>query len=130
VLIAWGIQEQTKDLWIWTLVACVMSSFISALPAFAVFSGYFFTAGLVWFLRRQVWQTPILAMFVATGIASLVVNLISIFSLQISGSPIQFSEAFNLVTIPSMLLNFLLVLPLYAVFTDLAGSIYPVEDVL
>jgi len=128
VIIAWGIQEQTDDLWIWVITACLLTSFVSALPNFAIITGYIFTLGLVQFIRQQVWQSPILAMFVATGISTLVMNLISIFLLQINGSPIQFGEAFNLVTIPSMLLNLLLVLPLYAVFTDLAGLVYPQEE--
>lgn len=130
VLIAWGMQEQVKDLWFWVVVASLMTSFVSALPVFAVVAGYLFAAFFIWFLKQQVWQSPILAMFLATAVATLVQNLAAIFTLQISGSPISFSEGFNLVTVPSMLLNFLLVLPFYALFTDLAGFVYPVEDVL
>lgn len=130
VLIAWGMQEQVKDLWVWVVVASLMTSFVSALPVFAVVAGYLFAAFFIWFLKQQVWQSPILAMFLATAVSTLVQNLVSIFALQISGSPISFSEGFNLVTVPSMLLNFLLVLPLYALFTDLAGFVYPVEEVV
>jgi len=130
VLIAWGMQEQVKDLWVWVAVASLMTSFVSALPVFAVVAGYLFAAFFIWFLKQQVWQSPILAMFLATAVSTLVQNLASIFALQISGSPISFSEGFNLVTVPSMLLNFLLVLPLYALFTDLAGFVYPVEEVV
>lgn len=130
VLIAWGMQEQVKDLWVWVAVASLMTSFVSALPVFAVVAGYLFAAFFIWFLKQQVWQSPILAMFLATVVSTLVQNLASIFALQISGSPISFFEGFNLVTVPSMLLNFLLVLPLYALFTDLAGFVYPVEEVV
>ncbi|NMC54818.1 MAG: hypothetical protein GYA48_14400 [Chloroflexi bacterium] len=130
VLIAWGMQEQVKDLWVWVVVASLMTSFVSALPVFAVVAGYLFAAVLIWFLKQQVWQSPILAMFFATAVATLVQNLAAIFALQISGSPITFTEGFNLVIVPSMLLNFLLVLPLYALFTDLAGFVYPVEEVV
>jgi hypothetical protein len=48
-------------------------------------------------------------------------------SLRLSGSPIPVVEALNLVTLPSILLNLLFAVLIYALASELAGWLYREE---
>jgi hypothetical protein len=45
--------------------------------------------------------------------------------LRITGTSLPFLNALNLVTLPSVVLNLLLAIPVYAIISDLAKWIYP-----
>ena len=127
VLLAWTLQEGVRGVWFWALLAGVMATMVSALPLGMPLFGYIATAGLALLLRRVVWQTPIMAMLVATFTATLIYHGMSLAALALTGSGLPLSESLTLITLPSMLLNLLLALPVYIVITDLAHWIYPVE---
>jgi hypothetical protein len=99
--------------------------YVSALPFGAVLVGYLLAVGLAILLKQRIWQVPILAMLVATFFGTLLVNLVIITALRVTDTPIGFWEAINLVTLPSVLLNLLVAIPFYAVFSDLAKWLYP-----
>jgi len=127
VLVAWTLQERVKTAWIWALVGGILVSFVSALPFFTPLISYLVITGLIRLLQTRIWQTPILAMFVATAVGTLISQLASIFVLKMTGTPLPWAESLSLVVLPSMLLNLLLSLPVYALVADLASWVYPHE---
>lgn len=124
-LIAWSLQKRNRSIWFWAVIGGLMVGYVSALPFGAALVGYFFVVTLGVILRQRVWQMPILAMLIATFFGTLIVQLVEISSLRIVGVDVPFWDAINLVTLPSVLLNLLLAIPFYAMFSDLAGWIYP-----
>lgn len=124
-LLAWALQKRVRTAWFWAIMAGLLVGYVSALPFGAVLVGYLLAVGLAVLLKQRVWQVPILAMLVATFFGTLMVNLIAILALQLTDTPISFWEAINLVTLPSVLLNLLIAIPLYALFSDLANWLYP-----
>jgi rod shape-determining protein MreD len=126
-VIAWALQERVETGWHWAILAGLLVGFISALPLVSALAGYLLTVGIVLLLRRRVWQAPILAMFVATVIGTLLMHGISFFSLRLLGTPLPWRESLNLITIPSLLLNLVLAIPIYALLGDLANWLYPEE---
>jgi hypothetical protein len=126
-LIAWALQERVKDAWIWTIIGGIMVSFISAVPFYAMLIGYMAITGIARILQRRVWQTPVLAMFVATFMGTLITQGLSILFLKINGVPIDLQESLRLVTLPSLLLNLVMAFPIRAIMVDLAAWVYPVE---
>lgn len=126
-LTAWALQERVKDAWIWTIIGGILVSFISAAPFYALFIGYLAITGIARILQRRVWQTPVLAMFVATFLGTLITQGLTIIFLKIKGVPIDLQDALRLVTLPSLLLNLVLAFPIRAIMVDLAEWVYPVE---
>ncbi len=126
-LTAWALQERVTSAWLWTIVGGLMVSFISAMPSFTPLVGYLMVTGLARLLQRRVWQTPILAMFVATFAGTLIMHAFSIGVLLAAGRSFDWRQGLNLITLPSVLLNMLLVLPVHAIMVDLAHWAYPVE---
>jgi rod shape-determining protein MreD len=127
VLVAWALQEKVKHAWAWALIGGLMVSLVSATPYFCPLIGYLLAVGIARFLQRHVWQMPILAMFVATVVGTLIQQALYFVVLQIHGTPLPLSDSLSLIILPSALLNLLLSLPFYALISDLANWVYPVE---
>jgi len=124
-LVAWGLQERARSAWAWALLAGLAVSFISALPLYMPILIYLSVTAVARLLQRRVWQTPILALLVAVFVGTLVQHVISIAVLNISGSAIGWQEGLSLVTVPSLLLNLGLALPVYTIIVDLSHWVYP-----
>jgi cell shape-determining protein MreD len=127
VLVAWSLQERVRTAWIWTLIGGALVGFISALPLFVPLAGYLLVTAISRLVRRRVWQSPILAMFLVTFIGSLVSLGLTMGVLIGTGTRLPIEDSINLVVLPATLLNLLLALPVYAVVTDLAQWVYPEE---
>jgi hypothetical protein len=128
VLIAWSLQERVRFSWVWAIAAGLMVGYTSALPLFVPVAGYLaVTLFCRMLLRRVVWQSPILVMFIVTFAGSLFTQLLVMAVLVFNGTPLPIEDSINLIILPSTLLNLLLALPTYAVITDLAQWAYPEE---
>lgn len=125
VLISWALQDRAKAVWFWVLIGGGMVTFVSGMPFYMPIFGYVVTIGLTRLLHRQVWQTPILAMFVATFLSTLIYHGMSLAVLQVAGRGLPLVESLTMVTLPSALLNLMLALPVYIFITDLAHWINP-----
>lgn len=126
-VVAWSLQKRVRTGLHWGVAAGLGLSIVSALPFGVALAAYPLAALLAGLLRRRVWQAPLLAMFVCTFLATLLVNFISLGALRLMGSSLPLLETFNQVILPSVLLNLLLAIPFYAMFADLANWLYPEE---
>jgi rod shape-determining protein MreD len=126
-LTAWSLQEQVKNTWLWTLITGFLISVVSAMPLFAPLWGYLGVVTISKLLQRKVWRAPILAMFIVTLLGTFFQHVVYVITLQISGAPISWAESLDRVILPSVLLNLIFALPIYAVVNDLVGRIYPME---
>jgi hypothetical protein len=126
-LIAWALQERVKWVWIWSLLGGIMLSITTALPLAAILGGYLSVTGLALLLKRHVWSLPFLAMLITTFAGTLFTQGLALVALWLSGTPLPFLDSLNLVTLPSLLLNLFLALPVYALMSDLANWLYPKE---
>jgi hypothetical protein len=125
ILAAWALQEGVTTAFQWAFLGSVMVSFISHLPWAIYFIGYFSVVILAMLLQRRVWQVPLLAMVSVTFLGTLFMHLISYLYLNFSGSPMSFADSMGLVTLPSVLLNMLIALPLFSMMRDLAHWVFP-----
>lgn len=126
-LAAWAVQERVRTALHWGVIGSLLVSIVSAVPLGAVLGGYLSTTIIASLLRQKVWQIRLLAMLAATFFGTLVTHGLTIFFLRVSGAAIPIIEAFNLITLPSVLLNLLIAVPMYAFISDLASWIYPEE---
>jgi len=126
-LVAWALQERVRNTWIWTIVAGFLISLVSAMPFYAPLIAYIGVVAISKLVQSRVWRIPILAMFIVTLLGTFFQHLVYILALQINGAPVAWLESFDLIILPSVLLNLIFSLPIYAVVNDLVGRIYPIE---
>ncbi len=125
VLAAWALQDGVTTAFHWAFLASIMVSFSSHLPWFIYMAGYFSVVIFALLLQRRIWQAPLLAMFSVTFLGTLVMHLLSYAYLRIVGDPLPFRDSMGLITLPSLLLNLLLAIPLYGFMRDIAHWVFP-----
>ena len=128
VLAAWGIHDKATNAWQWALIGALIISFTSALPWPAIFLPYLTVALLARQLHSRIWRTPIFAMLLVTIAGTLFQHILAFISLQLSNVPIDFSNVLGNITLPSLILNLILALPMYLVIHDVVRWIFPIED--
>lgn len=128
LLAGWALQDRVRSSWHWAVVVCIMASFISRMGWPVIFIGYLAVVLFAQVLQMRVWQAPLLAMFSVTFAGTLFMHLISFGYLRLGGVPLPFSEVVGLITLPSLLLNMLFAIPVYAFMRDLARWVYPPEE--
>jgi len=128
-LAAWASFDRVKNAWLWTLIGGLMVSYFTAMPFYALMISYFGMTLFARYFQRRVWQTPLLALLVTVLVGSILEHSISIVALFVSGTSFSFMSAIQNIAIPSILLNLLISLPVYALMSDLARWLYPVEVV-
>ena len=128
VLAAWALQEGVTTSVQWALLGSLMISLVSHLPWFIYVAGYGGVVLMARMLQRRVWQVPLLAMFTVTFLGTVLMHLMSFVYLQLFGAPISVSDAMGLITLPSVLLNLLIAIPLFGMMRDLASWVFPVSE--
>ena len=129
MLAAWALQEEVESAWHWATAAGLLVGFVSAMPMIAPILGYFVVVGLAQILQGRVWQAPLLAMFSVTFFGSVIASVLSFAVLSLSGINLPAGDVLGVLTLPSVLLNMLLAIPVYAVMRDLARWVYPSPEV-
>jgi cell shape-determining protein MreD len=126
-LVAWSLQRRVRTAWQWGIIGGLLVGFVSAVPFIVFVVGYLLTVGISLLLRQRIWQVPLLAMFIATFFGTLVIQLATLVALRVSGTVLPLGASINLIILPSILLNLLLALPFFTLFSDLANFLYPRE---
>jgi rod shape-determining protein MreD len=129
VLAAWALKADAASAWIWAILGGAMVSFVSGLPWPVAMIGYLFVVLLAQLLRQRVWQAPMLAMFSVIFLGTLVMNIFIILVLNLLGTPLPLGDSLGLIVLPSVLLNLLFSIPVYAIVRDLAQWIGLVKEV-
>jgi rod shape-determining protein MreD len=127
-LAAWSLQEQVDNAWLWTIIAGVLISLVSSMPFFAPLFAYIIVVGISKLLQTRIWRNPIIAMFIVTLLGTILQHSLYIISLKIFGAPIPWGISLDHVLLPSLLLNLIFALPVYAIVDDLVGRIYPLAE--
>ena len=129
MLAAWALQEEVESAWHWAVAAGLLVGFVSALPMFTPMIGYFAVVVLAQVLQGRVWQAPLLAMFSVTFFGSVIASIFTFAVLRLSDVALPVGDVLGMLTLPSVLLNMLLAIPVYAVMRDLARWVYPTPEV-
>lgn len=125
MLAAWALQEGVDTAWHWAIATGVLVGFVSGIPWFVPVISYILVVSLAQILQRRIWQAPLLAMFVVSILGTITINLLSLLTLRLFGVSLPIGDTLGLLTLPSVLLNLLLAIPVYAVMRDLARWVHP-----
>jgi hypothetical protein len=69
-------------------------------------------------------------MFTVTFLGTVFLHLLSFVYLRFTGDSLLFSDAMGLVTLPSVLLNMLIAIPVFGMMRDLAHWVFPSVEAL
>jgi hypothetical protein len=129
MLAAWALQDEVETAWHWAVAAGLLVGFVSALPLLAPVIGYFAVVALARIFQGRVWQAPLLAMFSVTFLGSVIASVLSFTVLRLYDVTLPVGDVLGVLTLPSVLLNMLLAIPVYAIMRDLARWVYPSPEV-
>jgi len=129
MLAAWALQDEVETAWHWAVAMGVLVGFVSGLSWFAPLMSYLLVVALAQLLQRRVWQAPLLAMFSITFLGTLGLSFFTLVELRFMVISLSVADVFGLLTLPGILLNMLLAIPVYAVMRDLARWVYPTLEV-
>ena len=129
MLAAWALQDEVETAWHWAIATGILVGFVSAIPWLVPLSSYLFVIALAQVLQRRIWQAPLLAMFSITFLGTVGSSFFSLVVLRFSGISLSAADVLGVLTLPSILLNMLLAIPVFAVMRDLARWVYPAPEV-
>jgi len=129
MLAALALKADAASAWLWAILGGIMVSFVSGMPWPVIIAGYLFVVLLAQLLRQRVWQAPLLAMFSVIFLGTLSMNLLALLVLNFLGTPLPFGDSLGLIVLPSILLNLLFSIPVYAVVRDLAQWVSSAQEV-
>jgi cell shape-determining protein MreD len=127
VVLAWAVQENTQKSYSLAVIGGLLYFLISAAPVYIPLATFLLIVFITKLVRTKLWRMPILVMILMSIIGTIIEHLLTIFTIQFFGTLIPFSQSISAIILPSALLNLLVALPVYAIITDVARLVYPVE---
>jgi rod shape-determining protein MreD len=127
VLVALALQKSVKDAWQWSVVGGMFIDFFSGLP-FGVFTvSYLSATAVAGFLRNRIWRFSFLMQLLVVLIGTLVTHAITIIILFVQGGLLELGTILRVITLPSIILNFMLSVPVFIIIQDIIQQITPEE---
>jgi hypothetical protein len=126
-LLAWVIHDQSDSHWRWGILVGLLVGFATALPFWIVLGEYVMVIWILSAIQARVWQAPMLILFSSVFFGTFIINGIDFLYLWISGISLNIDEVFTLVILPSLVINVILALPIFAIIGEIAKQVFPLE---
>jgi hypothetical protein len=124
-VVSWVMNDQVRTPWSWAIMGGLAVGLLSQLPVWMVLGTYLAITALALALKRRVWQIPLVALLSFAAVATLIWQVASFTMLLILGVPLNPAASFNLILLPSLVLNVLLAIPIQAVVAEIANLVHP-----
>jgi hypothetical protein len=125
IVAGWALQKAVTTGFHWAFLGSVFISLVSSLPWLVYFVGYVAVVALALLLQSRIWQVPLLAMFAVTFLGTVVLHALTYLYMSFAVGSISVEEALGLITLPSILLNMVIAIPVFAVTRDVARWVFP-----
>ena len=127
LLVAIALQKTVTTAWQWSVVGGLLIDFISGLP-FGVFTiSYLLATGLALLIRDRIWRFSFLMQLLVVLFGTLISHILAFIILFIQGGSLALGDVLQVVTLPSIILNFMLSFPVYILVQDVIGQFAPQE---
>ena len=127
LLIALALQKEMDLPWQWTIVGGLLTDSISGLP-FGIFTfSYLLATALAVILRERIWQFSFLMQLLVVLIGTLISHGLAYLVLFLQGGTLDLGTTLRVVTMPSLILNFMLSLPVFILSRDVLEGLTPQE---
>lgn len=124
-LVALTLQERFKPIWILAAITGVLTGLLSAIPLWLMLLSYLGVSAFTQLLQLRLWQIPILALITTVILGTILIHQVSYGYLWLSGTRLSWVEGFNLITLPSILINVLLAIPIFGIIGELIKLVSP-----
>ncbi len=131
VIVALSLLSRIKldDIVLIGFVSGFIMGFISAEPILLVILYYLGASVLAFVIRTRVWKIPLITMFFCVGVSMFFhLTLFGGYLLLLTDAKIAFSDIFQGVLMPSLMLNIILVIPVYFLVNEIWRWFYPYEE--
>jgi len=127
VLVAIALQKNVKTSWQWSIVGGLFMDFLSGLP-FGIFTvSYMLATGLALIIRDRIWRFSFLMQLLVVFFGTMFSHALSFLVLFLQGSNISLGTVLQVVTLPSVILNFMISLPIFILTQDVLEQVTPQE---
>ena len=127
VLVAIALQKTVTTSWQWSIVGGLFMDFLSGLP-FGIFTvSYLLATGLALIIRERIWRFSFLMQLLVVFFGTMFSHVLSFLVLFLQGSEISLGIVLQVVTLPSIILNFMLSLPIFILTQDVLEQVNPQE---
>jgi len=127
LLVAITLQKSVNTAWQWSIVGGLLTDFFSGLP-FGLFTvSYLITTGIAHVLRERIWRFSFLMHLLVVLSGIIITHSFSYLVLFLQGNSLQFTSVLQAVTMPSIILSFMLSLPVYIIVQDVVEQLKPTE---
>ena len=127
VLVALALQKEVKEIWQWSVIGGMYIDFFSGLP-YGVFTiSYLSATAVARFLRNRIWRFSFLMQLLVVLIGTLISHALTMIIVFIQGGLLEFSTILQVITLPSIILNFMLSIPVFIIVQDVIQQISPQE---
>jgi rod shape-determining protein MreD len=127
VLIAIALQKTVTTSWQWSIVGGLLMDFLSGLP-FGIFTvSYLLATALALIIRERIWRFSFLMQLLIVFFGTIVSHALSFLVLFLQGSDISLGIVLQVVTLPSIILNFMISLPIFILTQDVLEQVTPQE---
>ncbi len=127
-MIAWSINERTRYSWILVFAGGLMMSYLSAMPMNGYLWMYLLIWGIIHFIKLRVWQMPLILMLFVTILGTLIISGGTLALLFLQNASVNYMDAIRRIIVPSLVMNLLIAIPIYAFLNDVVNTIYINED--
>lgn len=124
---AWSVQEPVKNGLVWALVAGALASLVSAFPFPYTLIAYCLVAILATRLKGRIWQNALLNLLLVVVLGTVLQYGLYLIVLESENIGVSIVSVLEQVVLPSLILNLLFSLPVYALTNELANLLYPVR---
>jgi len=127
VLVAIALQKAVRVSWQWSIVGGLFVDFFSGLP-FGLFTiSYLIATGLAIILRDRIWRFSFLMQLLVVLAGTILSHGLTYLILFLQGASLPITTVLQAVTLPSIILNFMLSLPIFILTQDVIEQFIPVE---
>ena len=123
VLVAIALQKTVSTSWQWSIVGGLFVDYLSGLP-FGIFTvSYLLATGLALIIRERIWRFSFLMQLLVVFFGTMFSHALSFLVLLLQGSEISFGTVLQVVTLPSIILNFMISLPIFILTQDVMEQV-------
>ena len=127
VLVTLALQKSITYTWQWSIVGGMFIDFLSGLP-FGVFTAsYLIATAIALFLRDRIWRYSFLMQLLVVFIGTIISHSLATLILIFQGVSLEITSVLQVITLPSIILNFMLSLPVYIIIQDIIQQVIPQE---
>ena len=127
-LVAIALQKRVSTAWQWSIIGGMLIDFLSGLP-FGIFTiSYLVATALETLFRERIWRFTFIMQLLVVLVGTLVSQGLSYLVLFLQGASLDLITVLRVIIMPTIILNFMLSLPVFILTRDILDQIYPQEQ--